>query len=109
MGRPVALTGLEILWRLHVVLGHASIENGCHCCRVLWRGVTPTRLQCGCVQNFMVQQAAHSLGRSSTKSKGCACATSSSSFHCLSFSWRSGSFLCGGSGMANSEHVAWIA
>ena len=27
MGRPVALTGLEILWRLHVVLGHASIDQ----------------------------------------------------------------------------------
>ena len=22
-------------------------ENGSHCCRVLWQGVTPTRLQCG--------------------------------------------------------------
>ena len=27
MGRPVALTGLEILWRLHIVLGHASIDQ----------------------------------------------------------------------------------
>ena len=27
MGRPVLLTGLEILWRTHVVLGHASIEQ----------------------------------------------------------------------------------
>eukprot|EP00964_Phaeocystis_antarctica_P140151 scaffold104941_cov115-Phaeocystis_antarctica.AAC.1 len=27
MGRPVALTGLEILWCLHVVLGHASIDQ----------------------------------------------------------------------------------
>merc|ERR1712166_758986 len=27
MGRPVALTGLKILWRLHIVLGHASIDQ----------------------------------------------------------------------------------